>query len=228
MGRDYKHRADSAGSGSGRKRATGQTKKRKPVARARVKSREKQGKVPVWRWALVFLIIALFVYFLYSLSLKTQQDQPAKTVANRDARQTTKLAIKKPAKKVVVAKKTSPKKSQSQEIQYDFYTILPEAEFVIPDHEVKTRKREERVGKAKTGVNYSVQAGAFRQYKDADSLKAKLLMMGFSPKIEKAVIGSATWHRVKMGPYNRLASVDAIQSKLRANNMDALVIEVKK
>jgi cell division protein FtsN len=168
-------------------------------------------------------LVGLFAYFLTSLSSSTPSDEPTR-LTRPLARQVVKAAPKKASKPVKSVKKTPAK----YDIQYDFYTILPEAEFVIPDHEVKTRKREERVGKAKSGVQYSVQAGAFRKYKDADSLKAKLLMMGFSPKIEKAVIGSATWYRVKMGPYNQLASVDAIQSRLKSNKMDALVIEVKK
>ena len=222
MARDYKHRANKAGQAP--KRQSAKVNKRKPAVRSRAKSRENQGKIPVWRWGLVLGIIGLFAYFLYSLSLTTEQDQRG-VVTKPIARQTTKLDLKKTTKKVA-PKKTSSKKSQ--EIQYDFYTILPKTEFLLPDHEVKTRKREERIGKAKAGVKYSVQAGAFRNYKDADSLKAKLLMMGFSPKIEKAVIGSVTWYRVKMGPYNQLASVDAIQSRLKSNKMDALVIEVKK
>jgi len=216
MAQDYKHRTNKAGQGS--KRQAAKPNKRKPATRARAGSAAPHEKVTTWRWILALGIVTLFAYFLYSLSITSLQDKPA-TVTTPLARQQTKPETKK----ATPTKKQSPK----QDIQYDFYTILPEAEFVIPDYEVKTRKREERVGKAKEGVKYSVQAGAFRNYKDADSLKAKLLMMGFSPKIEKAVVGSVTWHRVKMGPYNRLASVDAIQSRLKSNNMDALVIEVK-
>lgn len=219
MARDYKHRANKTSQGTRRQPAN--TNKRRPVPRA--KPAGSPTEVPLWRWALVLGVVGLFAYFLYSLSLTPEQDKPAR-LTKPLARQIIKTTPKKAPKVVKRAKQTP----AQHDIQYDFYTILPEAEFVIPDHEVKTRKREERVGKAKSGVQYSVQAGAFRKHKDADSLKAKLLMMGFSPKIEKAIIGSATWYRVKMGPYNQLASVDAIQSRLKSNKMDALVIEVKK
>lgn len=219
MAQDYKNRTIKTGEGS--KRHAPRANKRKPAPR-RAKSTAEQGHVSAWRWILALGLIALFAYFLYSLSSTSQDDSP-KTVTTPLPRKITKPEPKKAVKKVTPARKQAAK----QDIQYDFYTILPQAEFVIPDYEVKTRKREERVGKAKAGVKYSVQAGAFRQHKDADSLKAKLIMMGFSPKIEKALIGSVTWYRVKMGPYNRLASVDAIQSRLKSNKMDALVIEVK-
>ena len=220
MERDYKHRAASPKQGSNSRKPG----KRKSATKKTTRAAVGQSQVPAWRWGLVFGIIALFAYFLYSLSLTAKQYKPKTTITKPLKQQTKEIAVKKTPVKVKPTKAPKPK----DDIQYDFYTILPEAEFVIPDYEVKTRKREERVGKAKTGVKYSVQAGAFRHYKDADSLKAKLLMMGFSPSIEKAVVGSVTWYRVKMGPYNRLVSVDAIQSRLKSNNMDALVIEVKK
>lgn len=223
MERDFKHRAAPAKQGRNNKKPV----KRKPVARKTTKTTAEQTKVSPWRWGLVFVLIALFVYFLYSLSLTEKQDKP-KTSITKALKQPTKKPVKVAIKKSSVKAKPTKADKPKDNIQYDFYTILPEAEFVIPEHEVKTRKREERIGKAKTGVKYSVQAGAFRHYKDADSLKAKLLMMGFSPKIEKATVGSATWYRVKMGPYSRLASIDAIQSRLKSKNMDALVIEVKK
>lgn len=222
MERDYKHRAAplQQGRNSRKPRKVG---KRKSPARKTTHAVAGQSKVSAWRWGMVFGVIALFAYFLYSLPATTKQESPVSRITKPLSPPIKKTSVKKAPVKVKPAKVAKPK----DDIQYDFYTILPEAEFVIPDYEVKTRKREERVGKAKKGVKYSVQAGAFRKYKEADSLKAKLLMMGFSPNIEKAVVGSATWYRVKMGPYNRLVSVDAIQSRLKANKMDALVIEVK-
>lgn len=210
MARDYKHRA-----------ATPESKTKTPSARKpsvrKAAQAESLPTVSLWRWFLAFGIIALFTYFLYHLSL-TEQKNSANLSQNLSIQQ----HISPPS-----VKQTKPA-TQKHKIQYDFYTILPKAEFVIPDHEIKTRKREQRIGKAKTGVKYSIQAGAFRTHKDADSLRANLLMMGFSPKIEKAVIGSATWYRVKMGPYSQLRSIDAIQSRLKSHHMEALVIEIKK
>ncbi|NOQ65003.1 MAG: SPOR domain-containing protein [Methyloprofundus sp.] len=225
---DYKDRVTQA-----KPKRSKSTRKRRPSSARRKKSNK---SVPVWRWGLVLVVIAAFVYFLYSLSATEEANTEGMTTKNlppSKAEQITsplKTQIKKsdPVKKSTKAvKKVAKPKATSNAPIYDFYTVLPDVEFVIPDHEVKTRKREERIGKVKKGVKYTVQAGAFRGFKDADSLKAKLLLMGFSPKIEKAQIGSAIWYRVKMGPYKKLASVDAIQARLKANKMDALVVEVK-
>ncbi len=228
MPRDYKHRAEQGSVNKRKPRARANVShKRKPVRSAARRTAKQSSTIPFWRWGLVLVLIALFAYFLNSLSSPVQQEQPVKAANQKTSalnlqQETPKIVQKfKPKPKVITKKSTKP------EVQFDFYTILPKAEFVVPDHEVKTRVREERVGKEKSGVQYAVQAGSFRRYKDADSLKAKLLLMGFLPKIEKAEVGSTTWYRVKMGPYQRLASVDAIQSRLKASKMDAMVMEVK-
>jgi Cell division protein len=109
--------------------------------------------------------------------------------------------------------------------QFDFYTILPEKEVIVPDHEINTRTREERVGQAKT-ANYILQAGSFREFKDADNLRAKLALMGIESKVEKAKVGAVVWNRVKMGPYAQMTSVSTIRARLRENGIDVIVMEV--
>ena len=109
--------------------------------------------------------------------------------------------------------------------QFDFYTILPEKEVIVPDYEINTRAREERVGQAKT-ASYILQAGSFRDFKDADSLRAKLALMGIESKVEKAKVGNVVWNRVKMGPYTQMTSVSTIRSRLRENGIDVVVMEV--
>lgn len=216
MARDYKHRASSAKKKVPRKRSK---------VNSRTKAKPKQRHVPLGRWVLVLGLLAGFIYFLYSLSnmeseVKVKNKQPAKS-----------KAIKTPVKKPAVVssrKKIAVKKELKNEVQYDFYTLLPEAEFAIPDHEVKSIKRAERVGKAVKNREYSVQVSSLRHMKDADSLKAKLLLLGFIPKIEKAQVKGLTWYRVKIGPYQHIKSVDAIVSRLKENNIGAMVTAVNK
>lgn len=113
------------------------------------------------------------------------------------------------------------------DIKYQFYSVLPDAEFIIPDYEIKTRKRQERVGKAKQGVQYTIQVGAFRNKADAEKLRAELVLMAFSPKIETVTIKTVPWHRVKLGPYKRMNSISILLGKLKDKGIDAIVSEVK-
>ena len=113
------------------------------------------------------------------------------------------------------------------EPHFDFYTILPSVEVVIPDHEIKTRIREEKIGVGDQTAKYIMQAGSFRDSPDADELKAKLTTMGIESRIEKAQVGEVMWYRVKVGPYAGMTSVMAIKSQLRSQGIDAIVLEFK-
>jgi len=231
MARDYKHRANAPRKPAAKKRprATTRRPKAKPVKKS----------LPIGRILLAIAAVSGFVYLLYSLAtMPASAPAPAKEVIKDIPKNTTRIKLKprplakpKPVnkpKKSPVAKVIQPKKTTSNEIQYDFYTLLPEAEFTIPDHEIKSYKRAERTGKTVENREYSVQVSSFRRLKDADSLKAKLLLLGFIPKIEKAKVSGVTWFRVKIGPYQQIKSVDAIVSRLRENKIDAMVTAVDK
>jgi len=223
MARDYKHRANAP-----RKPAA----KKKPRATTRrVKAKPVKKSLPFGRILLAIAAVGGFAYLLYSLqSMEPSEPEPAKIVRKDVPKNTARIkpkSVSKP-KKLPVVKVVQPKKTALPEIQYDFYTLLPEAEFTIPDHEIKSYKRAERIGKAVENREYSVQVSSFRHLKDADSLKAKLLLLGFIPKIEKAKVNGVTWFRVKIGPYQQIKSVDAIVSRLHENKIDAMVTAVDK
>jgi len=220
MARDYKHRANTA-----RKSVA----KKKPRATRRAKAKPVKKSLPFGRILLAIAAVSGFAYLLYSLAMMAPSE-PAKEVlqdAPKNIKRTKPKLVNKP-KKTPALKVVQPKKAVSTDVQYDFYTLLPEAEFTIPDHEIKSYKRAERIGKAVENREYSVQVSSFRRLKDADSLKAKLLLLGFIPKIEKAQVGGVTWFRVKIGPYQRIKSVDAIVSRLHENKIDAMVTAVDK
>ena len=70
-----------------------------------------------------------------------------------------------------------------------------------------------------------MQAGSFRNNKDADRLKAKLALMGVESKIELAKIGDVNWYRVKIGPFLSMSAVETVRQRLRKNFIDAVVTE---
>lgn len=132
------------------------------------------------------------------------------------------------AKQKAAVEKVPPRQdSIPEEPHFDFYTILPSVEVVIPDHEIKTRIREEKLGEGDKNAKYIMQAGSFRDSPDAEKLKAKLTAMGIESRIEKAQVGEVFWYRVKVGPYAGMTSVMAIKSQLRDKGVDAIVLEFK-
>lgn len=203
MARDYKHRAqDKKTTRSGPQSGPGQS-------------------VGLWKWMLITTLIISFVVFLVYLRTASKQVNTAQTLKTLSSDKPVKDNLKN-AKEAKSEKKTEP---EHKPPRFDFYTILPDKEVVVPEYEIKTRTREERVGKAKE-TKYIMQAGSFKVFKEADQLRATLALMGIESKVEKAKVGSVTWNRVKMGPYTQLNSVNTIKSRLKKNGIDVIVTEV--
>ena len=199
MTRDYKPRVQE-------RKAKGRT------AAERWQRSERNAGIGLWRWMLITALIIAFVVFLVYLSTGSKPTpQTAQTIQGK-----------------AVAEKTATPNAEinpgPKPPQFDFYTILPDKEVVVPEYEIKTRTREERVGKAKE-THYIMQAGSFKTFNQADQLRAKLALMGIESKVQKAKVGNVNWYRVKMGPFTQTASVNSIRSRLRQNGIDVIVTE---
>jgi cell division protein FtsN len=186
------------------------------AAAERRKQFDRDASIGLWRWMLITALIIVFVVFLVYLSTGSKQmPQTSQMAQGRGGAEIT--ATPKEEKKPEI--KSGPKRPR-----FDFYTILPEKEVVVPEYEIKTRTREERVGKAKE-THYIMQAGSFKTFKEADQLRTKLASMGIESKVQKAKVGSVNWYRVKMGPYTQTESVNTIRARLRKNGIDVITTE---
>jgi len=189
---------------------------RRSQGRAAAESRRRFGRdksMGLWQWMLITALIIVSVVFVVYLSTGSKQiPQTSQTIDGKAGAEKT-AALKEEKKPEI---KPGP--------QFDFYTILPEKEVVVPEYEIKTRSREEQVGKAKN-AHYIMQAGSFKTFKEADQLRARLASMGIESKVQKAKVGSMNWYRVKMGPFTQTASVNSIRSRLRQNGIDVIITE---
>lgn len=113
------------------------------------------------------------------------------------------------------------------EPRFDFYTILPKLEVVIPEHEIKTRIREQGIGTLKKNGQYIMQAGSFRDFLEAKKLQDKLMTIGVESRIEQAKVGNVVWNRIKMGPFSGLDTLMVIKTRLQNSEIDTLVLEFK-
>ncbi len=127
--------------------------------------------------------------------------------------------------------------------QFDFYTILPEKEAVVPEHEIMTRTRAEIVNPSvvtptdttaptipvetatKSTTTYMMQAGSFKNSTDAEKMRTNLESMGIEARVERAKVGETIWHRIKLGPYTQMTSVGAIRTRLKQSGIDVIVTE---
>ena len=110
--------------------------------------------------------------------------------------------------------------------RFDFFTVLPEMEVVVPEQELATEAGtaaaaapDDRSG------NYILQAGSFRNPADADQLKAQLALLGAQSRIQAVTVNDVTWHRVRIGPIQGARRVDELRRMLLENDIETLVLK---
>ena len=71
-----------------------------------------------------------------------------------------------------------------------------------------------------------LQAGSYKNFGDADRVRAQLALAGVESKVQKVTVDTDTWHRVRIGPITNLDELNRIRTRLRQSDIDALVIRV--
>jgi cell division protein FtsN len=71
---------------------------------------------------------------------------------------------------------------------------------------------------------YYLQAGAFREISDAEATRAKLALLGFEAAISDRTSDSGVLHRVRMGPYNQVESMNKARAKLLDSGVDVAIV----
>lgn len=115
----------------------------------------------------------------------------------------------------------TPGSATAQKPRFEFYTILPEMEVIVPAKEAKNAARAMAPGA------YFLQAGSFKNMADADTLKARLALLGMEAKIEPVTVEDDTWYRVRLGPFKDMDQLNKMLGDLRQNNINALPVRVK-
>jgi len=173
-----------------------------------------RAPVPGWVWLISGLAIGLFIAFLIWLDKR-----PTVSSGSVEMPQTAETATtKKPDPK---KSSTKPGSAAAQKPRFDFYTILPEMEVIVPAKEAKNAARAMAPGA------YFLQAGSFKNMADADTLKARLALLGMEAKIEPVTVEDDTWYRVRLGPFKDMEQLNKMLGDLRQNNINALPVRVK-
>jgi cell division protein FtsN len=78
---------------------------------------------------------------------------------------------------------------------------------------------------ASSDARYILQAGAFGASGDAETVKAKIAMLGLNARVESAQIGGKTVYRVRMGPYGSASDLAEAKSKLAGGGLPAMAVK---
>ena len=194
----------------------------KPRPKAQKPPQRDQGPARRWPWMLSGLAIGLGI--AYGVHVYHTGHLPGTAIASAasaqaEASSDSRLRVKREASRT----------------RFEFYSLLPEMEVVVPESEVTLRTRQparedNSTHTADRGARarYIVQAGAFRNLPDADRLRANLALSGLEATIQTvAVDGHVKWHRVRLGPFSNLDALHDVRAKLRRASIDAMVLEIK-
>lgn len=151
--------------------------------------------------------------------------------------------LPQPNPEAVAPRESEPPLAEAKEAKkknYDFYSVLPEMEVVIPDAELSAKARAEAQARAQAartptpattpavvqpGTRYLLQAGSYPDVKGADEVKAKLAMVGFVAQVLPVTINGKTWNRVRLGPYSTASELEAAKAALAENGINAIALK---
>ncbi|WP_179216439.1 SPOR domain-containing protein, partial [Achromobacter xylosoxidans] len=71
---------------------------------------------------------------------------------------------------------------------------------------------------------YYLQAGAFRGENDAESLKARIILLGLPVAVQKAEVNGKSINRVRVGPFARLDDMNRARGRLGENKIETAVV----
>ena len=108
---------------------------------------------------------------------------------------------------------------------YDFYSMLPNFEVVVPEKE-RDVKRDLPTAKIEKPGSYVLQAGSYRNEGDADRVARQLTLQGIDAKVQRVALDTDVWFRVRVGPISDLAQLNKVRHQLQSADVDALVIRV--
>lgn len=194
--------------------------------KSRGHGREKKP-LPGFFWLLAGLVIGLFVALIIYLDKQPQNDTSFGEAVQQELNKLRDTSNKsaEPAKEKSTARK------KPAEPRFNFYTILPELEVLIPDSEIrppeKNNSSQPATASVSAGKQYMLQAGSFRNHSDADKLKARLALMGLEAGIQSVNVNREDWHRVRVGPYTNTGELYRTLNLLHQHDIDAMAMELK-
>ncbi len=190
-------------------------------------TRRGKGQASGWVWFIAGLLVGVFSSGLAFIKLRP----PASP--GEVGSEVVELPV---AQRAESERERAPQDDQQSELpapRFDFYSILPEMELVVPDQEIEQAAQPDKkpsvaVAEPKPREAYMLQVGSFRKMSEADRHKARLALLGIEADIQKVTINNKdTWHRVRSGPYHDLRRLKEIRERLKANSISAITIRLK-
>ena len=162
----------------------------------------KESRAPGWLWLLTGVILGAFIMFLLRLNdlREAPQSVAAKPKTEAPATETLEDLIPAPV--------------------FEFYDRFKEERVEVPQYDTPQHR-----AKAQQTHEYYLQVASFRTREDADSLRARLLLLNMEAQIETSKLSSGeARYRVIAGPFNNKSELARGRDTLVSNGLEYLTL----
>lgn len=171
---------------------------------------QKRGKTSALQSRIGLIILAFLMIVVFAASLSYLAHQDKKPLARKNTH------------KVKLAKASH----SSSKPHFEFYNILSQQE-VVPQEASQHKKQATQVVQKHVRVNskknYVLQVASFKQRKEAEKLRAELILLGFNAKLKTIKNKGQKWRRVQVGPYKNMVALKRDRSRLKRNHYESLI-----
>ena len=206
--------------------------------------------IPWWLWIVVGTALGVFVSFLIHLAQSPAAPAAAAVAIQKSAEQkiaeknikpvVEQKAVDKPARKVDSAtaaagddKDAKPDETKTV-TKFDFYTLLPEREVIVPnDREaIKAAEKSKAADQpqdaaAAESEQLFLQVGSFRSAQEAERRRGQIKALGLNAKVEEVIANADTWYRVQAGPFTSREQLSKAREQLKAAGIESLLLKQK-
>ena len=110
--------------------------------------------------------------------------------------------------------------------KFEFYDILRKRKLNISERIAS--EQEEQSTKIDDNNVYLLQVGSFKEYQTADTLKAKLALIGITSYITAIVLnGSDSRYRVRIGPFDDADKLRKTSQLLKDNDFQYMLVKLE-
>ncbi|AUI69238.1 SPOR domain-containing protein [Beggiatoa leptomitoformis] len=194
--------------------------------------REDVQSCPPWAWFLGGILLGIFLSFLvylreiapYLTHAPTTETPPSDSskATDKPEKSPTSVAATPPATVVAAEKRPVPP------THFEFYDVLKQPSVLQTTTQANDNNslaEEATPPTVQTPGTYLLQAGSFRDKREAEGLKVHLASLGLIANIEEAALdNTGVWYRVRLGPFDDLTILNQVRNQLTASNITSVVL----
>ena len=110
--------------------------------------------------------------------------------------------------------------SEVPRVTFEFPDLLKNGEIKV---DTSPYESNEPAGTEEPSV-FRVQAASFLDEKDANEMRARLILLNLPAVIEINNSSTGTWHRVMLGPFERRVDANRALTKLREQGISGIIL----